>query len=169
MNSFDDWLRKLDEMKHFDPERALPESLVTRSDSARWLGPELTGNAALVGVLSDVPARSMEFYLQEIPPQSASDLQRHLHESVHCVTAGSGYSEIGGETVRWETGDFIYTPPMVWHRHYNDGQDSVHMILVENSRLLDGLGINRRETAGNITYAEYENGDDDGNSQSGER
>lgn len=155
MTKFDAWLEKLREMKHFDPERSLPESLVTRSESATWLDPSVTGNPTAVGVLADVPAKSMEFYLQSIPVGAASDLQRHLHESVHCVTAGSGYSEIGPETIRWAQGDFIYTPPMVWHRHYNDSDVEVRMILVENSPLLDSLGINQRESAGNISYREF--------------
>lgn len=154
MTNFDEWLRKLHEMKNFNPERSLPESLVTCSESARWLEEGVTGNPSRVGVLADVPAKSMEFYLQEIPSHAATDLQRHLHESVHCVTEGSGYSEIGTDTLRWTAGDFIYTPPWVWHRHYNDGSTPVRMILVENSRLLDGLGLNRRESAGNITYKE---------------
>lgn len=154
MTNFDVWMAKLQEMKEFDPERSLPDSLVTSSDTARWLDEEVTGNPSRIGVLADVPARSMEIFLQEIPAGAASDLQRHLHESVHCVTEGSGYSEIGKETLRWSAGDFIYTPPWVWHRHYNDGSTTVRMILVENSRSLESLGINRRESAGNIPYHE---------------
>ncbi|OLT42125.1 cupin [Saccharomonospora sp. CUA-673] len=139
-------------MKDYDPERSMPGNLITPSASARWLEEDVTGNPSRVGVLADLPAKSMEFYLQEIPAGTATDLQRHVHESVHCVLEGSGYSEIGPETLRWSAGDFVYTPPWVWHRHYNDGTERVRMILVENSRQLDGLGINRRESAGNISY-----------------
>ncbi len=96
-------------------------NLITHPASATWLDPAVTGNPCHIGALPDVPARSMAFYLQELPPHSAGDLQRHRHESVHIVTAGAGYSEIGPETVRWAAGDFVYTPPWVWHRHYNDG------------------------------------------------
>lgn len=157
MTNFDLWLEKLRAMKHFNPEVSLPDSLVTGRASAIWLDPAETGNPSSVGVLADVPAKSMEFYLQVIPAREASDLQRHLHESVHCVTAGSGHSEIGPETVSWGPGDFVYTPPMVWHRHYNDSDDDVQMILVENSRLLDSLAINQRESAGNISYQQFIN------------
>lgn len=160
MTNFDQWLDKLQEMKHSDPEASMPASLVTRADSAIWLTADVTGNPTEIGVLADVPAKAMEFYLQSIPPGEASDLQRHLHESVHCVTVGTGYSEIGPETLTWGPGDFIYTPPMVWHRHYNDSVDEVRMILVENSRLLDSLGINRRESAGNISYKQFTKNDE---------
>lgn len=152
---FDTWLEKLRAMKHWDPESQMPEHLVVRPGDAHWLSPEVTGNPTSIGVLADVPANSMEFYLQEIPAGEASDLQRHAHESVHIVTAGSGYSEVGPRVVRWVNGDLIYTPPWVWHRHYNDGTDAVKMLLVENSRLLDHLGLNRRESAGLLPYGEF--------------
>lgn len=156
MAGFDEWMRKVHDMKDYDPERHLPTSLVTGPDSAQWLDPEVTGNPSRVGVLIDVPARAMEFYLQEIPARSATDLQRHVHESVHYVTEGSGYSEIGPETVRWAKGDLVYTPTLVWHRHYNDGDIPVHMLLVENSKLLDALDLNQRHSAGNIAYGELD-------------
>jgi quercetin dioxygenase-like cupin family protein len=156
MSNFDEWLEKVHDMKDYDPEREMPDSLVTSPDTARWLDPEITGNPSRIGVLVDVPARSMEFYLQEIPAHSATDLQRHVHESVHYVTEGSGYSEIGKQTLRWNAGDLVYTPSWVWHRHYNDGSTPVRMLLVENSKALDSLGINQRESAGNITYKENE-------------
>ncbi len=133
----------------------MPDSLVTHSAQAQWLDPQVTGNPSRIGRLADVPAQTMEFYLQELPPHSAGDLQRHPHESVHYVTAGSGYSEIGPRTVRWSRGDLIYTPPWVWHRHYNDGDETVEMFLVENSRLLASIGLAERESAGEISYAEH--------------
>jgi quercetin dioxygenase-like cupin family protein len=152
---FEEWMESLKVMKDPRPDERLPESLVTRPDSARWFGPEVTGNPSRLGILLDVPARTMEFILQEIPEGASSDLQRHPHESVHCVTEGSGYSEIGVQTVEWEAGDLIYTPPNAWHRHYNSGTGTVRMLLVENSRLLEGMGLNRRESAGNISYDEF--------------
>lgn len=159
MTNFDTWMQKLHEMKNYSPEKLLPQNLVTNSSGARWLDEAVTGNPGRIGVLADIPAKSMEFYLQELPEGKASDLQRHLHESVHCVIAGEGYSEIGPQTVTWSAGDFIYTPAWVWHRHYNNGATTVKMILVENSRLLDSLGINRRESAGNMSYKEHKDKD----------
>jgi quercetin dioxygenase-like cupin family protein len=153
-DSFERWLAQMKAMKEADPEASMPEALVTRSDSARWLDSALTGNPCRIGVLLDVPTRTMEFYLQEIPATQASDLQRHPHESVHYVLDGSGYSEIGPRRVAWTTGDFVFTPPWVWHRHYA-GEGTVRMLLVENSRLLEHMGLNRRDSAGSISYAEF--------------
>ncbi|HTU30832.1 MAG TPA: cupin domain-containing protein [Solirubrobacteraceae bacterium] len=142
-------------MKHVDHEASMPEPLVHSSANAHWLDPAMTGNPSRIGALPEVPARTMEFYVQEILPGTAGDLQRHRHESVHYVIEGAGYSEIGPATRRWRTGDLVYTPPWVWHRHYNDGVATVRMLLVENSRLLGSLGLGERESAGEVSYAEY--------------
>lgn len=152
---FDAWLQKMLAMKDFDPEAAMPEHLVVKAEAGRWLEPSQTGNPSRIAVYVDVPTRSLEVFLQEIPAGQASDLQRHVHESVHCVIEGNGYSEIGPRRVEWKAGDFVYTPSLVWHRHYNDGEGTVRMLLVENSRLLDHLGLNRRDSAGLVSYAEH--------------
>lgn len=155
MSTLDEYMSKLREMKDFHPDTSLPEHLVVGPDRAHWIWPEVTGNPSRIGLIIDCPAKSIAFVLQEIPAGEATDLQRHPHESVHYVTAGSGYSEIGERTVTWKTGDLVYTPPWAWHRHYNDGDVDVHMLLIENSALLDHLGLNRRESAGLVTYAEH--------------
>lgn len=154
MTSFEEWLAAARRMKPYDPEAAIDEHLVTASDSATWLDPAMTGNPARIGVLLDVPARSLELYLQELAPGVAGDLQRHRHESVHYVIEGEGHSEIGPRAVTWGPGDLLYTPPWVWHRHYNDGAATARMLLVENSRLLEALGLSERESAGEIAYSD---------------
>jgi gentisate 1,2-dioxygenase len=154
-DAFGQWLAEAARMKHVDHEASMPEPLVHPSAHAHWLDPAMTGNPSRIGALPEVPARTMEFYVQEIPAGTAGDLQRHRHESVHYVIEGEGYSEIGPATRRWRTGDLVYTPPWVWHRHYNDGTGAARMLLVENSRLLGALGLNERESAGEVSYAEY--------------
>jgi quercetin dioxygenase-like cupin family protein len=155
---FQRWMDELRVMMSRNPDRDLPESLVTSPESAVWLDPEIIHNPSRIGVLLDVPTKSMEFFLQEIPAGEASDLQRHNHESVHVVMAGSGYSEIGEARVEWKAGDLVYTPIMAWHRHYNTSDETVRMLLVENSPLLESLGLNRRESAGNIPYDQLTDG-----------
>jgi len=85
----------------------------------------------------------------------SSDMQRHHHETVHYVLAGHGRSDIEDDTVTWAAGDFIYTPPWTWHRHYNDSaSEPVEFLTIENSRLLQALGVARRQSAGLCTVAE---------------
>lgn len=150
------FFEQLKAAKNYDPVAAMPDTLVVSSDSALWLGAEATGNPSRLGLLLDLPARALAFALQVIPAGEATDMQRHPHESVHCVIEGEGYSEIGGRTVPWKGGDFIYTPPWVWHRHYcGEGRDA-RIILVENSPGLENLGLAQRDSAGLISYDELD-------------
>ena len=147
-----DYVQRLRRIADYRPEQHMPESLVTHSSQAHWIGEDVTHNPGRIGLMLDVPAATLEFALQEIPPGATSDLQRHTHESVHYVIEGSGYSQIGGRSEVWSAGDFVYTPVWVWHRHYNTGAGTVRMLLVENSRLTEAMGMARRETAGLIRY-----------------
>jgi gentisate 1,2-dioxygenase len=82
-------------------------------------------------------------------------MQRHYHETVHYVISGEGHSDVEDDKGAWSAGDFIYTPPWTWHRHYNDSAtDAVEFLTIENSRLLQALGITRRQSAGLCTVAE---------------
>jgi quercetin dioxygenase-like cupin family protein len=158
MSALDEYMLRLKAMKSFDPDTELPDHLVIGVKDAFWLDPKMTGNPCKLGVLPECPARAMELVFQELPAGEATDLQRHPHESIHFAYEGSGYSEIGEQTVRWAAGDLVYTPPWAWHRHYNDGEADVRMLLIENSGLLGHLGINKRESAGLMTYDEFKKG-----------
>ncbi|GAB6983786.1 cupin domain-containing protein [Nocardioides pyridinolyticus] len=130
--------------------------LVIRGADLEWYTPAGTNPSNLAPVLGS-PMRTFELFLQELPPGVASDMQQHHHEAVHCVLAGHGYSEIGDRTFTWQAGDFVCVPPMEWHRHYNGSEtEPVRMLLVENTRLLQALGLNYRASAGFITYAELQ-------------
>lgn len=129
-------------------------NLVTHSSDVHWLTPEQTGNPSHIGLLLHIPNRTSEFLLQRIPAGSATDLQRHVHESVHYVVSGSGYAEIGSEVVDWAAGDFVYTPPWIWHRFYAGADADVEMIIVENSRIVDSIDAGLRESHGNVSFAE---------------
>lgn len=151
------FMAQLKKLKNRDRQDIELQGLVVHSEDAIWLDASVTGNPSAIGVLLDIPARSMEFYLQRVPVGAATDLQRHVHESVHYVLAGEGYSEIGEHVVHWRKGDFVYTPPWIWHRHYNGGSVDVEMLLIENSRMLEALDANRRESAGLIGFREWAN------------
>lgn len=127
--------------------------LVVRGEQLHWFEAGQLGNPSRLAPVVELPTRTFDLFLQEIPPSQATDLQRHMHETVHIVLEGEGYSEIGGQRWTWRAGDFIYTPPMVWHRHYNSRADQrVRMIGVENSRLLAHLRLNYRQTVGEQSY-----------------
>ena len=112
-------------------------------------------NPTTLAIAGRLPTATFELFRQTIPPGQSSDMQRHYHETVHYVIAGRGHSEIEDDTEAWAGGDFIYTPPWTWHRHYNDSAgEPVEFLTIENSRLLQALGISRRQSAGLCTVAE---------------
>jgi quercetin dioxygenase-like cupin family protein len=112
-------------------------------------------NPATLAIAGRLPTVTFELFRQTITPGQSSDMQRHHHETVHYVIAGRGHSDIEDDSEAWAAGDFIYTPPWTWHRHYNDSaSDAVEFLTIENSRLLQALGVGRRQTAGLCTLAE---------------
>jgi gentisate 1,2-dioxygenase len=112
-------------------------------------------NPTTLAIAGRLPTFTFELFRQTIPPGQSSDMQRHYHETVHYVIAGHGQSDIEDDTAAWAAGDFIYTPPWTWHRHYNDSaSEPVEFLTIENSRLLQALGVARRQSAGLCTVAE---------------
>jgi uncharacterized cupin superfamily protein len=112
-------------------------------------------NPSELAIAGALPTVTFEIFRQRIPPGESSDMQRHHHETVHFVIAGNGHSEIEDETVTWAAGDFVYTPPWTWHRHYNDSVEApVDFLTIENSRLIESLGLTRRQSAGLASLAE---------------
>ena len=140
----------IDEIKamgRVHPMRSKP--LVQKASDLHWYEPAELKNPSRIAMLGDLPTITFELFVQEIEPGGSSDMQRHHHETVHYVISGDGYSEIEDETVQWSTGDAVYTPPWTWHRHYNGSTEApVRMLGIENSRLLEVLGLNRRVSAG---------------------
>jgi gentisate 1,2-dioxygenase len=116
---------------------------------------EQVHNPTTLAIAGRLPTITFELFRQTIPPGQSSDMQRHYHETVHYVIAGRGHSEIEDDAEAWAAGDFIYTPPWTWHRHYNDSPDNpVEFLTIESSRLLQALGVSRRQSAGLCTVAD---------------
>jgi gentisate 1,2-dioxygenase len=146
-------MHKIKEMDRVHPMASKP--VVARGADLHWFGPAELKNPSKIAIVGDLPTLTFELFLQEIEAGGASDMQRHHHETVHYVISGRGYSEVEDETVEWGSGDFVYTPPWTWHRHYNrDENEPVKMLGIENSRLLDYLGLNRRQSAGLVSLDE---------------
>ena len=138
---------------HVRPGTARP--VVVHADELETLPAGQVHNPTTLSIAGLLPTATFELFRQTIPPGLSSDMQRHYHETVHYVIAGRGHSEIEDDTSGWATGDFIYTPPWTWHRHYNDSADEpVEFLTIENSRLLAALGVGRRQSAGLCTIAE---------------
>ena len=126
--------------------------IVVRAAELQTLPADQVHNPTTLSIAGRLPTASFEIFRQTIPAGLTSDMQRHHHETVHYVISGEGHSEVEDETSTWSSGDFIYTPPWTWHRHYNDSTEHpVEFLTIENSRLLNLLGVGRRQSAGLAT------------------
>jgi gentisate 1,2-dioxygenase len=135
------------------PSTARP--IVVRAGELERLPAAQIHNPTELSIAGRLPTTTFEIFRQTIPPGLSSDMQRHYHETVHYVISGTGHSEVEDESATWSTGDFVYTPPWTWHRHYNDSTvDTVEFLTIENSRLLAVLGLVRRQSAGLATVDE---------------
>lgn len=135
------------------PSPARP--IVVRAGELERLPADQVHNPTALFVAGRLPTSTFEIFRQVIPPGQSSDMQRHHHETVHFVISGAGHSEVEDDTGSWSTGDFVYTPPWTWHRHYNDSTElPVEFLTIENSRLLGLLGVGRRQSAGLVTVEE---------------
>jgi gentisate 1,2-dioxygenase len=144
--------RQLTSSPPHDFNSDLPAQLITSLAAARWLDPGAIPNPSRIGELPGIATKTLNFYLQEIPPHAASDMHRHAHESIHLVLEGSGHSEIGERRCVWTKGDLVHTPQWCWHRHYNNTDHPVTMLIIENSRLLAALGLYERQSAGLVDF-----------------
>jgi quercetin dioxygenase-like cupin family protein len=143
------FLDALAQMGTVRPDPARP--LVVKAADLAPLPAGSTHTPASLDVAGTLPTRTFEIFRQVIHPGGSSDMQRHHHETVHYVIAGAGSSDIEDSRVTWSQGDFIYTPPWTWHRHYNSSDtENVEFLTIENSRLLGLLGVNRRQSAGMV-------------------
>jgi gentisate 1,2-dioxygenase len=136
-----------------EPGSARP--FVVHADELETLPANQVHNPSKLSVAGRLPTTTFEIFRQVIPAGESTDMQRHHHETVHFVIAGGGHTELEDDSEPWTTGDFIYTPPWTWHRHYNDSSDlAVEFLTIENSRLLGLLGVARRQSAGQVSVDE---------------
>lgn len=80
--------------------------------------------------------KTVDAYIQELPPGSRSGKHRHMAEEVLFILEGRGYDlhwdvdfEVGDTYVwkvdptpkrfEWEAGDIVYIPPNTIHQHFN--------------------------------------------------
>ena len=129
--------------------------IVVRAGELEALPAGQVHNPSRLAIAGTLPTTTFEIFRQTIPPGESTDMQRHHHETVHFVISGDGHSEVEDDSAAWSSGDFVYTPPWTWHRHYNDSAvHPVEFLTIESSRLLGLLGVERRQSAGLVTVEE---------------
>jgi gentisate 1,2-dioxygenase len=86
-------------------------------------------------------------WIQMLDAGKETQEHRHTSSQLYYVVEGSGVSEVAGEKLEWETGDFFVVPNWSWHRHRNSSA-SVHAVLFSTTDrpLQEAIGVYREET-----------------------
>ncbi|MCG6533807.1 MAG: cupin domain-containing protein [Syntrophales bacterium LBB04] len=104
------------------------------------------------------PAKSVDLYLQEIPPGSCSGKHRHMSEECVYIIEGTGYDmhwdvdviikeeyewvvSDKGEKYEWEAGDVVYIPINTVHQHFNSNPHKSARIISSVCRVYSHLGF----------------------------
>jgi mannose-6-phosphate isomerase-like protein (cupin superfamily) len=98
----------------------------------------------------DIPLRTIQLHIGRLDPGQSTNLHKHHNEAAIYIIEGAGHSEVQGEKIPWEKGDFIYIPTMQWHTHVNpEGSEAPVLYMgITNKRMLDWLGLDRKVEAG---------------------
>ncbi|MBC7078572.1 MAG: hypothetical protein H5T92_09760 [Synergistales bacterium] len=88
-----EFMQLLNRLHSRDDQHVTEPNLVTHSEDAHWLR-GTTDNPSHLGLLLHLPMKTVEFFLQMIPGGTASDLQRHVHESIHYVIDGNLFIQV---------------------------------------------------------------------------
>jgi mannose-6-phosphate isomerase-like protein (cupin superfamily) len=99
----------------------------------------------------------LDIFMQFIPAKGATGTSRHLTEEVAFVIEGTGYDlhydvnfrcedqfvwewDTTPKRFDWGPGDFIYIPPYVAHKRFNDSDVEARVVVI-NSRIMKSIGL----------------------------
>ncbi len=105
-----------------------------------------------------MPAKSVDIYMQEIPPGGCSGKHRHMSEECVFIVDGKGYDmhwdvdvtmddeyewivSDKGDKYEWESGDLVYIPINTVHQHVNADPDKPARIISAVNRVYTHLGF----------------------------
>ncbi len=132
------------------------KKVVTSADT-RW---ETTRDGRVRVITSpertDLRARSVDLYQQEVPPRGRSAKHWHMADELVYVMSGRGhslhwdveaeiadryYARVANDPSRWEiqAKEMLYVPQNTVHQHVNDGDEPL-LLLVGQNRLFKLLG-----------------------------
>jgi gentisate 1,2-dioxygenase len=79
---------------------------------------------------------------------SGKETQEHRHTSnqLYYVVEGSGVTEVEGEKLEWDAGDFLVVPNWSWHRFKNSSASVPAVLFSTTDRpLQEAIGVYREE------------------------
>ena len=85
-------------------------------------------------------------WIQMLEPGEETAAHRHTANHLCYAFEGSGTTEVEGEEIVWEEGDFVVVPNWSWHRHRNSSNKEPVIIFSTTDRpLLEAIGVYREQ------------------------
>jgi quercetin dioxygenase-like cupin family protein len=138
---YSDWLRasaSLESSVEHGP-------VVARGRDLIWIEtPQDARAAMLIGPASGFPTQGTALVKAEIPAGWRTGKHVHGEEAIH-VTAGTGFSVIGGARYDWKAGTTLHVPYRAEHQHVNTGDSPAIYISALTQDLDFSAGLGRLE------------------------
>jgi 1-hydroxy-2-naphthoate dioxygenase len=86
-------------------------------------------------------------WIQMLESGKETAQHRHTSSQLYYVVEGSGVTEVDGEKLAWEAGDFFVVPNWSWHRHKNASATFPAVLFSTTDRpLQEAIGVYREQT-----------------------
>jgi gentisate 1,2-dioxygenase len=88
---------------------------------------------------------TMSCLIQLIRPGVHTYAHRQVNSAIYHVFDGRGHTVINGTRFDWQRGDFFIVPPWAWHEHVNESTEEVILFSVQDTPVMQALGLYREE------------------------
>jgi gentisate 1,2-dioxygenase len=86
-------------------------------------------------------------WIQALDSGETTQEHRHTSNQLYYVIEGCGVTEVEGEALDWEAGDFFVVPNWSWHKHKNQLASAPAILFSTTDRPLhEALGVYREES-----------------------
>ena len=86
-------------------------------------------------------------WIQSLDGNKTTEEHRHTSNQLYYAVEGSGVTEVEGEKLEWETGDFFVVPNWSWHKHKNASASEPAILFSTTDRPLhEAIGVYREES-----------------------
>jgi gentisate 1,2-dioxygenase len=100
------------------------------------------------------PTRTLDAWVHEYEPGSATTIHRHSWDAMLFVVSGSGWTEVDGVRYDWQPWDAIHIPAWSWHRSGGTGERPARVMSYSSEPLVSSLGFGVLEDAGDTPVGE---------------
>jgi gentisate 1,2-dioxygenase len=88
---------------------------------------------------------TLDYRAQILRPGEATRFKRETASTLYIAIEGSGFTEIGGTSLDWQTNDIFVVPSFAWRRHVNQRQSDAVLYAVSDAPLMEKIGQYRAQ------------------------